>query len=86
MNQMENLRERIEKEREKLDRLTLENDLEATYQQSLVLDRLVEEISGPSECLKKKSDENPTFYHQIRKVAEKWGLLSVRRKIPYGSV
>ena len=43
MNQKENLRERIEKEREKLDRLTLENDLEATYQQSLVLDRLVEE-------------------------------------------
>ena len=43
MNQMETLKERIEEEREKLNRLALGDDLEATYRQSLVLDRLVEE-------------------------------------------
>ena len=42
MNQMETLKERIEEEREKLNRLALGDDLEATYRQSLVLDRLVE--------------------------------------------
>ena len=43
MNQMETLKERIEEEREKLNPLALGDDLEATYRQSLVLDRLVEE-------------------------------------------
>ena len=35
MNQMETLKERIEEEREKLNRLALGDDLEATYRQSL---------------------------------------------------
>ena len=43
MKRMENLKERIEKERERLDSLIQEGNLDATYQQSLVVDRLVEE-------------------------------------------
>jgi len=43
MTRMENLKERIEKERKKLDSLLMEGNLEATYQQSLVVDRLIEE-------------------------------------------
>lgn len=35
--------EKIEKAREKLNRLTLSGDLEATYRQSLILDKLLEE-------------------------------------------
>ena len=58
MNQMETLKERIEEEREKLNRLALGDDLEATYRQSLVLDRLVRGISGPAECLKREETVN----------------------------
>lgn len=43
MEQLENLKERIERARKKLDSLTLGGDLNAAYQQSLVLDKLVEE-------------------------------------------
>ena len=43
MKRMENLKERIEMERKKLDKLLMEGNLEATYQQSLVVDRLIEE-------------------------------------------
>lgn len=43
MRQMENLKEIIEKEREKLNQLAMGRDLEATYRQSLVLDKLMEE-------------------------------------------
>lgn len=43
MKRMENLKERIEKERERLDALVQEGNPDATYQQSLVVDKLVEE-------------------------------------------
>lgn len=43
MKRMENLKERIEKERERLDTFIQEGNLEATYRQSLVVDKLVEE-------------------------------------------
>lgn len=43
MKQSEKLKETIEEERKKLDELTLGGDLDATYRQSLLLDRLIEE-------------------------------------------
>ena len=43
MKRMENLKERIEIERRKLDSLLSEGNLEATYRQSLLVDRLIEE-------------------------------------------
>lgn len=66
MNQMETLKERIEEEREKLNRLALGDDLEATYRQSLVLDRLVEEYLDLAECLKREETVNIP--------PQKWGV------------
>ena len=43
MKRMENLKERIEIERRKLDSLLMEGRMEETYQQSLLVDRLIEE-------------------------------------------
>ena len=43
MEKMENLKNQIEEERVKLDQLIGENNFGETYQQSLVVDKLVEE-------------------------------------------
>lgn len=42
MSQLEMLKNEIEKERKKLDSLIAEDNLEETYRQSLVVDKLVE--------------------------------------------
>ena len=42
MSQLEMLNNEIEKERKKLDSLIAEDNLEETYRQSLVVDKLVE--------------------------------------------
>lgn len=49
MNELQNIKEQIEKERKVLDRLAGEGDMQKTYQQSLIVDKLMErylELSG----------------------------------------
>ncbi len=43
MKSMEKLKEEIETERKKLDELLAKGDQEATYRQSILLDKLIEE-------------------------------------------
>ena len=52
MNQMETLKERIEEEREKLNRLALGDDLESRT------GPVGRGISGPAECLKREETVN----------------------------
>lgn len=49
MSQLELLKNEIEKERKKLDSLLAGDNLEETYRQSLVVDRLVEKYISLTE-------------------------------------
>lgn len=49
MNELENLKEKIEEERKKLDQLVAAGDLDKSYGQSVIVDGLVEKYIGLTE-------------------------------------